>query len=159
MVYKIDAKQMLHIIGQYDCKADAKGRVTLPVSLKSQLLPILEKGFVIKRSVFQNCLELYPKEAYDELMEKILKKNRFSRSYDTFLRNFLAGTQPLQIEEHGRIQIPKSLVAFAGLKKEVVLSAVIDRIEIWDKDMYEEVLEQGQNNYADLAEDIFSDDD
>ena len=68
---------MLHIIGQYDCKADAKGRVTLPVSLKSQLLPILEKGFVIKRSVFQNCLELYPKEAYDELMEKILKKNRF----------------------------------------------------------------------------------
>ena len=60
---------MLHIIGQYDCKADAKGRVTLPVSLKSQLLPILEKGFVIKRSVFQNCLELYPKEAYDELME------------------------------------------------------------------------------------------
>jgi MraZ protein len=57
------------------------------------------------------------------------------------------------------MQIPKSLVAFAGLKKEVVLSAVIDRIEIWDKEMYEEVLEQGQNNYADLAEDIFSDDD
>ncbi|MEK9559861.1 MAG: 16S rRNA (cytosine(1402)-N(4))-methyltransferase RsmH, partial [Flavobacteriaceae bacterium] len=112
---------MTHLIGQFECKADAKGRVNLPVALKQQLVPILEKGFVLKRSVFQTCLELYPKEAYDELMMKIVAKNQFSRNYDTFLRNFLAGSQDVSIEEHGIVLIPKSLISFAQIKKEVVL--------------------------------------
>ncbi|MGB0790791.1 MAG: division/cell wall cluster transcriptional repressor MraZ [Flavobacteriaceae bacterium] len=150
---------MTHLIGQFECKADSKGRVNLPVALKQQLVPILEKGFVLKRSVFQTCLELYPKEAYDELMMKIVAKNQFSRNYDTFLRNFLAGSQELSIEEHGRVQIPKPLISFAQIKKEVVLASAINRIEIWDKARYEAVLQEGQDVYADLAEAIFSDND
>ena len=150
---------MTHLIGQFECKADAKGRVNLPVALKQQLVPILEKGFVLKRSVFQTCLELYPKEAYDELMMKIVAKNQFSRNYDTFLRNFLAGSQEVSIEEHGRVQIPKPLISFAQIKKEVVLASAINRIEIWDKARYEAVLQEGQHVYADLAEAIFSDND
>jgi MraZ protein len=129
------------------------------VALKQQLVPILEKGFVLKRSVFQTCLELYPKEAYDELMMKIVAKNQFSRNYDTFLRNFLAGSQEVSIEEHGRVQIPKPLISFAQIKKEVVLASAINRIEIWDKARYEAVLQEGQDVYADLAEAIFSDND
>ena len=66
---------MTHLIGQYECKADAKGRVNIPSTLMSQLFPVLDKGFVLKRSVFQQCLEFYPKQAYDELMTKILAKN------------------------------------------------------------------------------------
>jgi len=150
---------MTHLIGQFECKADAKGRVSLPVALKLQLAPIIENGFVLKRSVFQNCLELYPKEAYDQLMTRIVSKNQFSRNYDTFLRNFLAGTQEVSIEESGRLQIPKSLALFAQISKEVVLASAINRIEIWDKAQYEAVLQQGQDVYADLAEVIFSDDD
>ena len=150
---------MTHLIGQFECKADAKGRVSLPVALKLQLAPIIESGFVLKRSVFQNCLELYPKEAYDQLMTRIVAKNQFSRNYDTFLRNFLAGTQEVSIEESGRLQIPKSLALFAQISKEVVLASAINRIEIWDKAQYEAVLQQGQDVYADLAEVIFSDDD
>ena len=150
---------MTHLIGQFECKADAKGRVSLPVALKLQLASIIENGFVLKRSVFQNCLELYPKEAYDQLMTRIVSKNQFSRNYDTFLRNFLAGTQEVSIEESGRLQIPKSLALFAQISKEVVLASAINRIEIWDKAQYEAVLQQGQDVYADLAEVIFSDDD
>lgn len=149
---------MTHLIGQFECKADTKGRVSLPVALKGQIAPILAQGFVLKRSVFQPCLELYPKAAYDELMQKIVAKNQFSRNYDTFLRNFLAGSQEITIEEHGRLQIPKALISFAAIKKEVVLASAINRIEIWDKSKYEEVLSKGQDIYADLAEAIFSDD-
>lgn len=150
---------MTNLIGQYDCKADAKGRVTLPVGLKSQLLPVLEKGFVIKRSVFQKCLELYPREEYDELVKRVRAKSRVHRKYDAFLRNFVAGTQVVTIdEENGRLQIPKNLVEFAEIAKEVVLSSAIDRIEIWDKSRYESILLEGQDNYADLAEEIFADD-
>jgi MraZ protein len=148
-----------HIIGQHDCKADSKGRVLLPISLKNQLLPVLKEGFVIKRSVFQQCLELYPKQEFDVLMQKVMKKSKINRKYDAFVRNFVAGMKEVVIDgDTGRLQIPKNLVEYAKIEKEVVLNAVFDKIEIWNKDMYEKVLAEGEKDYADLAEEIFADD-
>ncbi len=150
---------MTHIIGQHDCKADSKGRVLLPISLKNQLLPVLKEGFVIKRSVFQQCLELYPKQEFDVLMQKVMKKSKINRKYDAFVRNFVAGMKEVVIDgDTGRLQIPKNLVEYAKIDKEVVLNAVFDKIEIWNKDMYEKVLAEGEKDYADLAEEIFADD-
>ncbi|MCL6268063.1 division/cell wall cluster transcriptional repressor MraZ [Flagellimonas myxillae] len=150
---------MTHIIGQHDCKADTKGRVILPISLKNQLLPVLKDGFVIKRSVFQQCLELYPKQEFDVLMQKVMKKSKISRKYDAFVRNFVAGMKEVSIDgDTGRLQIPKNLVDYAGIGKEVVLNAVFDKIEIWSKDRYEKVLAEGEKDYADLAEEIFAED-
>ncbi|MEM7483702.1 MAG: division/cell wall cluster transcriptional repressor MraZ [Bacteroidota bacterium] len=151
---------MTHIIGQHDCKADAKGRVILPISLKNQLLPVMNEGFVIKRSVFQQCLELYPKNEFDVLMQKVLKKSKINRKYDAFVRNFVAGMKEVTIDsDTGRLQIPKNLVEYAEIGKEVVLNAVFDKIEIWNKDKYEVVLADSEKDYADLAEEIFADDD
>ena len=150
---------MTPIIGQHDCKADSKGRVLLPISLKNQLLPVLKDGFVIKRSVFQQCLELYPKQEFDVLMQKVMKKSKINRKYDAFVRNFVAGMKEVVIDgDTGRLQIPKNLVEYAKIEKEVVLNAVFDKIEIWNKDMYEKVLAEGEKDYADLAEEIFADD-
>ncbi|MEX0360337.1 division/cell wall cluster transcriptional repressor MraZ [Flagellimonas sp.] len=150
---------MTHIIGQHDCKADTKGRVILPISLKNQLLPVLNDGFVIKRSVFQQCLELYPKQEFDVLMQKVMKKSKINRKYDAFVRNFVAGMKELSVDgDTGRIQIPRNLVEYAGIEKEVVLNAVFDKIEIWSKDKYEKVLAESEKDYADLAEEIFADD-
>jgi len=148
-----------HIIGQHDCKADSKGRVLLPISLKNQLLPVIKEGFVIKRSVFQQCLELYPKQEFDVLMQKVMKKSKINRKYDAFVRNFVAGMKEVAIDgDTGRLQIPKNLVDYAKIDKDVVLNAVFDKIEIWNKDMYEQVLAEGEKDYADLAEEIFDDD-
>ena len=106
---------MTHIIGQHDCKADTKGRVILPISLKNQLLPVLNDGFVIKRSVFQQCLELYPKQEFDVLMQKVMKKSKINRKYDAFVRNFVAGMKELSIDgDTGRIQIPKKPGGICG---------------------------------------------
>jgi MraZ protein len=150
---------MTHIIGQHDCKADTKGRVLLPISLKNQLLPVLKDGFVIKRSVFQQCLELYPKREFDQLMVKVMKKSKINRKYDAFVRNFVAGMKEVTIDaDSGRLQIPKNLADFAKIEKEVVLNAIFDKIEIWNKELYEKVLEEGEKDYADLAESIFDDD-
>jgi MraZ protein len=131
----------------------------LPISLKNQLVPVIKDGFVIKRSVFQQCLELYPKAQFDVLMQKVMKKSKINRKYDAFVRNFVAGMKEVSIDaDSGRLQIPKNLVDFAAIEKEVVLNAVFDKIEIWNKDMYEKVLAEGEKDYADLAEEIFDDD-
>lgn len=92
-------------------------------------------------------------------MQKVMKKSKINRKYDAFVRNFVAGMKEVSIDaDSGRLQIPKNLVDFAAIEKEVVLNAVFDKIEIWNKDMYEKVLAEGEKDYADLAEEIFDDD-
>ena len=149
---------MINFIGTYDCKADSKGRIMIPVALKNQMLPISSKGFVIKRSVFQPCLELYPREEWDALMSKVNRKNKFKKKNNDFIRRFSAGVKEVEIDGTGRLLIPKNLVDFANINKEVVLSSAINIIELWDKDSYEKVLEDTAEDFAALAEEVMGDD-
>jgi len=149
---------VISFIGTYDCKADAKGRVMIPVTLKNQMAPVLNKGFVIKRSVFQPCLELYPMDEWNLLMQKMNKKNRFRKKNNDFIRRFSAGVKPIEIDATGRLLIPRNLMEIAGISKHVVLSSTINIIEIWDKDSYENVLEETAVNFAELAEEVMGED-
>ena len=149
---------MNSFIGTYECKADAKGRLTLPIALKKQLSPVLENGFVIKRAVFQSCLELYPMKEWDVLMQKINKLNRFKKKNNDFIRRFTAGVKIVEVDANGRLLIPKDLIAFAGISKETVLSSAVNIIEIWDKEKYETAIDEATIDFADLAEDVMGND-
>ena len=145
---------MVSLIGTYDCKADVKGRIMLPVALKGQLSPVLASGFVIKRAVFRDCLELYPMAEWQLLMEKMNEKNRFVKKNNDFIRRFTAGVKMLEIDASGRLLIPRNLISIAGITNEVVLSAAINILEIWDKTQYELVLEETAQDFASLAEEV-----
>lgn len=149
---------MQNLIGTYDCNADAKGRVLLPSALKKQLAPMLAEGFVIKRAVFQDCLELYPMSEWKLLMEQMNKKNRFVKKNNDFIRRFTAGVRVVEVDTAGRLLIPKNLMGIANIDKEVVLSAAITIIEIWDKSSYEAVLEDTTTDFASLAEEVMGGD-
>ena len=130
----------------------------IPVALKNQMVPILSQGFVIKRSVFQSCLELYPMSEWNELMQKMNRKNRFKKKNNDFIRRFTAGVKLVEIDGNGRLLIPKNLMAVAGIEREVVLSSAINIVEIWDKEAYEAILEETAADFADLAEEVMGDD-
>ncbi len=149
---------MVNFIGTYECKADVKGRVMMPTALKGQMASVLDKGFVVKRSVFQPCLELYPMDEWNLLMEKMNKKNRFKKKNNDFIRRFSAGVKIVELDATGRLLIPKNLVEIANITKDVVLSSAINIIEIWDKDSYEKVIEEDAENFADLAEEVMGGD-
>ena len=142
------------IIGTYECKVDAKGRLLLPAPLKKQLASSLQDGFVLKRSVFQPCLELYPMSEWNIMMLKINKLNRFVKKNNDFIRRFTAGVKVVEIDNLGRLLIPKDLVAFGNVTKDVVLSSAVNIVEIWDKDLYEKSLDNNDVDFADLAEDV-----
>jgi MraZ protein len=131
----------------------------VPSALKKQLAPALQEGFVIKRSVFQPCLELYPMDQWQELMAKMNKLNRFVKKNNDFIRKFTAGVKQVEVDGNGRLLIPKDLVGFAGISKEIVLSSAINIIEIWDKDKYENSLNGGDDDFAELAEEVMGNDD
>lgn len=150
---------MNSLIGTYECKADAKGRLMLPSALKKQLSPILQNGFVIKRAVFQDCLELYPMEEWEQLMQKMNKLNRFKKKNNDFIRRFTAGVKVVEVDSNGRLLIPKDLVVFADISKNIVVSSAINIVEIWDKDKYEQAIDDAAVDFADLAEEVMGQDD
>ncbi|MDY8136477.1 division/cell wall cluster transcriptional repressor MraZ [Aquimarina sp. 2201CG5-10] len=150
---------MVNLIGTYECKADAKGRLMMPVAFKKQLSPVLQDGFVLKRAVFQSCLELYPMEEWNLLMQKINKLNRFKKKNNDFIRRFTAGVKIVEIDAAGRLLIPKDLISFAGITKELVLSSAVNIIEIWDKDQYEKAIDDAAVDFGDLAEEVMGFDD
>lgn len=149
---------MLNLIGTYECKADIKGRVMIPAALKKQLASVSLNGFVIKRAVFQPCIELYPIEEWQQLMKKMGELNRFNRKNNDFIRRFSAGVKTVELDVTGRLLIPKDLFSFAGIEKEIVISSAINIVEIWDKNKYEQAINGAANDFADLAEEVMGDD-
>lgn len=144
---------MNSFLGTYECKVDSKGRLMIPTSLKKQLGD-LEAGFVLKRSVFQPCLELYPIVEWNNVMAKINKLNRFVKKNNDFIRAFTAGVKMVEIDATGRLLIPKDLVLFSKIEKDIVLSSAVSIIEIWDKNLYETAVEGAMVDFADLAEEV-----
>lgn len=145
---------MLSLIGVHECKMDTKGRVMIPSALKKQLLPVLEKGFVIKRSVFQKCLELYPLQEWEKTMGKVNKLNRFVKKNNDFIRMYTAGVKILDMDSNGRLNVPKDLMSFANLESELVLASAVGMIEVWDKTAYENTLENPEVDFGSLAEEV-----
>mgnify|MGYP000627739604 CR=1 FL=1 len=147
----------MHIVGTYECKLDPKGRVKLPVALKKQLQGV--GVFVVKRSVFQPCLEVYTKEEWSLLMQKVNKLNRFKKKNNDFIRRFTAGVKVVEIDATDRMLIPKDLLGIASLEKDVVLSSAINLIEIWDKSLYEQAIDDAAVDFAELAEEVMGNED
>ena len=148
---------MTNLVGSYECKIDAKARLMLPSALKKQLAANLAEGFVLKRSVFQKCIEMYPMKEWDALMQKLNGLNRFKKKNNDFIRKFTAGVKQVDVDANGRLLIPKDLVGFASIQKEVVVASAINIIEIWDKDQYESAIDSF-DDFADLAEEVMGDD-
>jgi len=145
---------MINIIGTYECKVDQKGRFMFPSSFKAQLEEEFNKGFVIKRSIFRKCLELYPMNEWNMESEKINQLNRFRKKNVDFIRKFMAGVKITTPDSTNRLLIPRDLIKYGEIKKDIVLASVVNKIEIWDKEEYENAVDYDPDEFADLAEEV-----
>ncbi len=146
-----------HLVGTYECKADSKGRIMMPVAIKKQLAANLAEGFVLKRAVFNTCLELYPLKEWMLLMEKVNGLNRFNKKNNDFIRRFTAGVKTVEMDGSGRLLIPKDLVHYAQINKDVVVSSTVNILEIWDKSLYENAIDEAALDFGALAEEVMGD--
>tara|TARA_B100000767_G_scaffold58794_1_gene54535 strand:- start:2406 stop:2879 length:474 start_codon:yes stop_codon:yes gene_type:complete len=145
---------MLNLIGVHECKMDAKGRISLPAALKKQLVPAMDDAFVLKRSVFNKCLELYPMQEWNGVMEKVNNLNRFVKKHNDFIRLFTAGVKLVELDGATRVGISPDLKSFANLSGHIVLSAHTGIVEIWDKDAYESAVNVDNDDFGLLAEEV-----
>ena len=144
----------MHLIGVYECKLDAKSRLMLPKAFKRQLMKSLNTPFILKRSVFHKCLELFPMEEWNKVVLDINKLNRFVKKNNDFIRMFTAGVKVVELDVTGRLLLPKDLQLYANINKHIVLSSSANMIEIWDKQSYEMIINNKNIDFAALAEDV-----
>ncbi len=144
---------MTGLIGEYDCKVDVKGRFMFPVDLRKQLDAAFEKGFVINRNLHQKCLVLYPLGEWEKLNRKLSKLNRLIKANDVFVRKFTGGATNVEADNAGRLLLPKSLSEYADIGNDLKVLGSNNVIELWDKKMYEDFLNQ-DINIEKLAEEV-----
>lgn len=148
---------MNYFFETYECKIDDKGRLKLPSSLIKHLSQFSEQELIVKRSVFQKCLEVYPLKPWEKLMVKVNGLNRFIKKNTDFIRMFTAGVKTVEVDKAERILVPKDLKLFAGLNKDIVISGVGEFFEIWDKEAYEENIKINEQDFASLSEEVMGD--
>ena len=144
---------MTSLIGEFECKVDAKGRFMFPVNLRKQLEEVFDKGFVINRNLHQKCLVLYPMAEWNKLNKKLSKLNRLIKANDVFVRKFSGGATAADADNTGRVLLPKPLVEYAGITTDIKVLGSNNVIEIWDKKLYDQFLSQDVD-IEKLAEDV-----
>jgi MraZ protein len=145
---------MTGFLGEYEATLDAKGRFLLPAGFKKQLAESAGEQYVVNRG-FEKCLSLYPMSEWQPIFEKISKLNDFDPKVREFRRYFLNGATIVDLDSAGRLLLPKSLMLYANLEKDIVLAAASNKIEIWDKVKYQEFFENfSPGSFSDLAQQV-----
>jgi len=142
-----------NLIGEYECRLDEKSRIILPSALKKQISSDARDKFVINRG-FEGCLVLYPDDVWQEIAKKINRLNLYMRDNRKFVRAFYNGATELTLDSQNRLLLPKSLLVFANIEKEIILFAYSDRIEVWNKATYQQLLSKEPEDFAELAEKV-----
>lgn len=148
---------MTGFIGEYHCKMDAKGRMSLPADMRKQLDAEDADHFVISRGV-DDCLSIYTLSEWIRVMDKLRSLNRFKVKDRKFARMFQKGATRISLDASGRILFPKNLMMWAGIKKDIVLVANVDLWEVWDKERYESLLSEDWSEFEQLAAEVMDDD-
>ena len=142
---------MLNFLGEYDCRLDEKGRIKMPAALIKQLPQDAQDKYVLNRG-FEQHLILYPKSEWLIITEEINKLNAYERKVREFKRFFYRGATEISIDSSGRLLLPKSLLEWAKIDKDAILFAHTNIIEIWSKDLYDNLLSNEPKDFAELAE-------
>lgn len=146
-------KKEVNLLGEFECKVDAKGRILFPAALKKQIDEKEGENFVINRGL-SPCLVLYTERTWEKITKNLSRLNRFDPKNQNFIRQFFNGANIIELDNSNRILISKKLLEYASIKNDVVLSAHMDKIEIWSKSLYEKVLDIKPEEFAALAETV-----
>ena len=127
-------------IGEYTVKIDDKGRMVFPSAFKSLMSADGDMRFVIKKDIFEDCLEMYTFEEWEHQSSAVKSRlNFFNRDHAMFWREYMRDRAIVEPDgKVGRISVPKKLLEAIGVNKEVVFSGNDYKIEIWAREKFEE---------------------
>ncbi len=134
-------------IGEYQHALDDKGRLAIPVKFRQEL----KTGAVVTHGL-DNCLFLYTKRAWQELAERVSKLPLARSKARAFARFMLAGAMDVEVDSQGRLLLPDYLRTYAGMKRQVIVAGLYDRVELWDSAKWNQYKRSTERSAGDISE-------
>lgn len=144
---------MINLTGEFEVKLDERGRIKLPQRLLESLGTQKNYGFIVNRG-FEKNLAIYPRTVWEEKTKEINQLNIYDKQQRDALRYFYRGATELFVDSADRLNIPSSLLEYAGIEKEVILFAYINFMEIWSKAEYEKYISNEPENFSGLIQEV-----
>ncbi|MCF3942526.1 division/cell wall cluster transcriptional repressor MraZ [Oceanobacillus alkalisoli] len=136
-------------MGEYKHNVDTKGRMIVPAKFREEL----GDTFVVTRGL-DKCLFAYPMNEWKIIEEKLKQLPLTKKDARAFTRFFFSGAVECEVDKQGRINIPSTLRTYAALEKECVVIGVSERVEIWSGDKWEEYVEESEESFSEIAENL-----
>lgn len=137
------------LLGTYTPKIDAKGRMALPAKFRAQL----GAGMVMARGQ-ERCVYLLPQEEFRRIAMQIQRTSMGNKAARDYLRVFLSGAVDQEPDRQGRVLVPQMLREYARLDSDIVVIGVGTRAEIWNRVAWQAYLEEKEQGYSDIADDV-----
>ncbi|MFM2206571.1 MAG: hypothetical protein RL213_546 [Bacteroidota bacterium] len=144
---------MAGFIGEFPCTVDDKGRFLLPSGLKKQVPVKEQKRFVVHRG-FEKHLVMYTRKEWERISAEVNALNLYVRKNLEFVRKFNRGATEIEVDATNRLLLPKTLMEYAGIKKDIIVFAFGTRMEIWSEEEYNRMMKDDGDGFAKLAEDV-----
>lgn len=142
-------------IGSFTYSIDSKNRISIPAKLRKYLLPESNNTFFITRGI-EKCIDLYPQNQWNELVEKLIKLNQFNKQDAMFTRIFLQKATEDTLDSQYRLLLPTNLIEYAEIEKEVFILGAVSKIEIWNPAVYDKYLEEQAQSFEEVAEKVMT---
>ena len=134
-------------IGSFKYSMDNKGRVSIPAKLRKYLSPDANDTFILTRGTAE-CIDIYPMDQWKELVaNKLNQLNTFDPKEAMFVRMFLQEAAEDKLDSQARLLIPKNLIEYSGIEKEIFILGAVKKIEFWNPDKYENYLKENSQSY------------
>ncbi|MBI4193096.1 MAG: division/cell wall cluster transcriptional repressor MraZ [Candidatus Colwellbacteria bacterium] len=134
-------------IGEHEHTIDAKGRVAIPAKFRSQL----GDGAIVTRGI-DRCLFAFTASDWHALAEKLVALPLAQANSRAFVRLMLSGAAECELDSQGRALIPERLRDYAGIRREVIVAGLYNRIEIWDKEAWSDYKAKTESSSEEIAE-------
>src|SRR5436190_14488083 len=143
---------MSGFIGEFPCTVDSTGRFLIPAGLKKQIPAKEQKHFVVHRGI-EKHLDIYTKKEWMRISEDVNLLNIYVKKNREFIRKFNRGATEIEIDGTNRVLLPKTLMEYAGIEKDIILFAYGNRVEVWSEKEYQRMMKEETSDFATLAED------
>jgi MraZ protein len=141
-------------IGSFKYSVDAKGRLSIPANFKKYVTEAANETFVMTRGIVQ-CIDVYPQDFWrEDVLTRINQLDDFNDEEASFKRMLLELAAENKLDSQSRLLVPKNLLEFAGIEKEVFILGQNKKIEIWNPDIYENQKKENTKPFAEIAKQI-----
>jgi MraZ protein len=141
--------------GHFTYSIDNKGRISIPAKLRRHVAPEANDTFIITRGTAA-CIDIFPLDEWQKFEEKLLNLNSFDPIEAKFIRMISQFATDDTLDSQSRILIPQSLIKFARIEKDVIILGALQKMEVWNPQLYEEYINQTGETYEQIAAKVMS---